>query len=68
MYCYVECKLLVIKEEQLYYPYTTKMIIERSYIRRDRTEYQEYLKQKEGAKHQPQFENTSVQEKHQQLA
>ena len=41
----------------------------REKLRKERqTEYQEYLKQKEGAKHQPQFESTSVQEKRRQLA
>ena len=41
----------------------------RDKLRRERqTEYQEYLKQKEGVKHQQKYGDTSVQEKRQQLA
>ena len=41
----------------------------REKLRKERqTEYQEYLKQKEGVKHQPQFDSTTVQEKRRQLA
>ena len=41
----------------------------REKLRRERqTEYQEYLKQKEGVKHQLMNGDTTVQERHQQLA
>ena len=41
----------------------------REKLRKERqTEYQEYLRQKEGVKHQPQFDSTTVQEKRRQLA